>query len=177
MGKIAFKNMFSGLKGNMSDTEEIDRNREDDYAVEKRSSGFYIASGIVSVIAAVFIWLIAVSTGTTEKLFSVQPEMRGLASFVSAAEQSGFNVVVESDSTVSFALEGRQKVINDVTSDEILVYVSLEPLISDVHKLPNTAEQTLTADIVIDAPIYFNVADVSKKQVTIKLVPINKVTE
>ena len=62
-------------------------------------------------------------------------------------------------------------------NDDIAVFAELEGLISDVNKLPNDKEQVLTAEIIIDAPIYFNVEDVSKKEVIIKLVPINKVTE
>ena len=103
--------------------------------------------------------------------------MRGIADFVSAAEQSGFTVVMEKDAAVSFALEGREKVIKTVTNDDIAVFVNLEPLVNEVHKMRNDVEQTITAEIFIDAPIYFNVQDVSKKEITIKLVPINKVTE
>lgn len=177
MGKIiSFMNFIKGDKIN-HDTGEIDRDRADDYAVEKKSTSFYVVSFIVSVLGAILIWLFAVSTGTTEKIFSIQPEIRDLPTFVSTAEQSGFTVVMESDMTVSFALEGRQKVVNDVTKDDIAVYINLEPLIGDVNKLPNDKEQILTAEIIIDAPIYFNIVDVSKKEVTIKLVPINKVTE
>jgi len=181
MGKIvAFMNSFKGIFGGDkpgADTAEIERDRGDDYAVEKKSTSFYVISMIVSVLGAVLIWLFAVSTGSTEKIFSIQPEMRELPSFVSAAEQSGFTVVMEADSTVSFALEGRQKVVNEVTNNDIAVYVDLEALIGDVHKLPNNKEQILTAEIHIEAPIYFNIADVSKDKITIKLVPINKGTE
>ena len=48
--------------------------------------------------------------------------------------------------------------------------------IKDVETMPNDVEQTLSAEIVIEAPIYFNVVDVSKEKITIKLIPINKVT-
>lgn len=179
---ISFMNSFMGFAGGKKpgfDTGEIDRDKADDYAVEKKSTSFYVISIIVSVIGALFIWLFAVSTGTTEKIFSIQPELRGLDSLVSAAHQSGFTVVTETDANVSFALEGRQKVVDNVTKDDIFVYVDLEneKLIKSVEKLPNDVEQTLTVEIVIDAPIYFNILDVSKEKITIKLVPINKVTE
>ena len=177
MGKMG--SFFKPLKnGNnmIIDTGEIDRDRCDDYAVEKKSTSFYVVSAIVSVLGAILIWLFAVSTGMSEKMFSVQPEMRGMPSFVSEAELSGFTVVVD-DSAVSFALEGRQKVVNEVTNEDIAVYVDLEALISEMHKLPNNTEQILTAEIVIEAPIYFGVTDVSKEKITIKLVPINKGTE
>ena len=181
MGKIiSFMNSFKGFaKGSEPalDTGEIDRDRADDYAVEKKSTTFFVVSIIVSVLGALLVWLFAVSTSTTEKIFSVQPEMRGLDSFVSAAHQSGFTVVSEADANVGFALEGRQKVVNNVTKDDISVYVDLEALIKAVEKLPNDVEQTLTAEIVIDAPVYFNIVDVSKEKITVKLVPINKVTE
>ena len=95
MGKIvSFMNSLK-LGRHESDESEIKRDRGDDYAVEKRSTSFYVTSIIVSVLGAIFIWLFAVSTGTTEKLFTVQPEMRGIEDFVSAAEQSGFTVVLE----------------------------------------------------------------------------------
>ena len=158
-----------------TDTVEIDRDRCDDYAVEKKSTSFYVVSMVVSVLGAVLIWLFAVSTGMSEKMFSVQPEMRDMLSFVSEAELSGFTVIID-ESAVNFALEGRQKVVNDVTSEDIAVYVDFGALMSEVHKLPNNTEQVLTAEIVIDAPIYFGVTDVSKKEITIKLVPINKST-
>ena len=179
MGKItSFFNSFKDAKLT-SDTGEIDRDRADDYAIEKKSKSFYVISIMVSVIGALLIWLFAVTTGAgvTEKIFSIQPEIKELASFVSAAEQSGFNVVIDSESTVSFALEGRHKVVDEVTNDDIKVYIDLSSHIGKVNKLPNNVEQTLTAEIVIDAPIYFEVQDVSKKEIIIKLVPINKVTE
>lgn len=176
MGKLTeFKNRKNAQA--VSDTGEIDRDKGDDYAVERKSTSFYVAIGIISVLGAIFIWLFAVSTGTTEKLFTLTPELRGIEDFTSAAEQSGFTVVVEKDPTVSFALVGRQKSVNNVSNGEISVYAELEELISEVNKLPNNSEQTVTAKIVIDAPVYFNVRDVSKEEITIKLVPIHKGTE
>ena len=177
MGKIvSFMNSFKLVKSE-SAAEETLRDRGDDYAVEKKSTSFYVASIIVSVLGAIFIWLFAVSTGTSEKLFTIQPELRGMDKFESAAAHSGFTVVVEKDATVSFGLVGREKVIKTVTNDDIAVFAELGKLIADVNKLPNDREQTVTAEIIIDAPVYFNVEDVSKKEITIKLVPINKVTE
>ena len=177
MGKIvSFMNSFKLVKSE-SAAEETLRDRGDDYAVEKKSTSFYVASIIVSVIGAVLIWLFAVSTGTSEKLFTVHPELRGIEDFTSAAEHSGFTVVLEKDAMVSFGLVGREKVIKTVTNDDLAVFAELEGLIADVKKLPNDKEQVLTAEIIIDAPVYFNVEDVSKKEVIIKLVPINKVTE
>lgn len=179
MGKItSFINSFKDTKVT-TDTGEIDRDRADDYATEKKSTAFYVISIMISVMGALMIWLFAVTTGAgvTEKIFSIQPEIKELATFVSVAEQSGFNVVIDSESTVSFALEGRQKVVNEVTNEDIKVYIDLSSHIGKVDKLPNNVEQILTAEIIIDAPIYFDVQDVSKKEITIKLVPINKVAE
>ncbi len=177
MGKIV--SFMNSLKFNKHESaaDEIERDRGDDYAVEKKSTSFYVTSIIVSVLGAIFIWLFAVSTGTSEKLFTIQPELRGIDDFMSAAEHSGFTVVVEKDATVSFALSGREKVIKMVTNDDIAVFAELGGLIAEVHSLPNDSEQTVTAEIIIDAPVYFAVEDVSKKEITIKLVPINKVTE
>ena len=176
MGKLSFiKN--KNAEEAINDTIELERDRGDDYAVEKKSTSFYVASAIVSAIGAILIWLFAVSTGATEKLFTLQPELRDMETFVSAAEQSGFTVVVEKDTTVSFAIVGRQKAINNTASYDILVYTELEQFISEVNKLPNDREQTITAKIIIDAPVYFNIEDVSKEEITIRLVPINKVTE
>jgi hypothetical protein len=176
MGKLSFiKN--KNAEEAINDTSELERDRGDDYAVEKKSTSFYVASAIVSVLGAILIWLFAVSTGATEKLFTLQPELRDMETFVSAAEQSGFTVVVEKDTTVSFAIVGRQKAINNIASYDILVYTELEQFISEVNKLPNDREQTITAKIIIDAPVYFNIEDVSKEEITIRLVPINKVTE
>lgn len=181
MGKIvSFMNSikdFIKTDEPKKETSAAGRNKGDDYAVGKKSTSFYVISIIVSVLGALLIWLFAVSTGTTEKMFSIQPEMRGMKSFVSEAELSGFTVVVEADAAVSFALEGRQKVVNEVTNSDIAVYVELEELINDVHKLPNNKEQVITAEIKIEAPIYFNIVDVSKEKINIKLVPINKGTE
>ena len=176
MGKLSFiKN--KNAEEAINDTIELERYRGDDYAVEKKSTSFYVASAIVSVLGAIMIWLFAVSTGSTEKLFTLQPELRGVETFVSAAEQSGFTVVVEKDTMVSFAIVGRQKAINNMASYDILVYAELEQFINEVNKLPNDREQTITAKIIIDAPVYFNVEDVSKEEITIRLVPINKVAE
>ncbi len=176
MGKLElFKNKKNAPV--ISDTGEIDRDRGDDYAVEKKSTSFYVAIGIISVLGAIFIWLFAVSTGTTEKLFTLTPELHGIEDLTSAAEHSGFTVVLEKDPTVSFALVGRQKSINNVTNGDIAVYAELDSLIGEVNKLPNNSEQTVTAKIIIDAPVYFNVRDVSKEEITIKLVPIYKGTE
>jgi len=161
----------------ISDTGEIDRDRGDDYAVERKSTSFYVVIGVISVLGAIFIWLFAVSTGTAEKLFTLSPELRGLADFESAAAHSGFTVVVEKDATVSFALVGRQKSVNNISGGDITVFAELDSLISEVNKLPNDREQTVTAKIIIDAPVYFNVRDVSKEEITIKLVPIHKGTE
>ena len=86
-------------------------------------------------------------------------------------------MVVEKDATVSFGLVGRDKVIKTVTNGDIAVYAELGGLIAEVNKLPNDSEQTVTAEIIIEAPLYFSIEDVSKKEITIKLVPINKVTE
>ena len=159
------------------DTGEIERDRAGDYAKEKKSTSFYVVSAVISVLGAIFIWLFAVSTGTTEKLFTLQPELRGMESFVSAAELNGFNVEIEKDVMVSFALAGRQKSINNVTSSDIVVFVELESLVSAMNKLPNDTEQTITAKIIIDAPVYFNIDDISREEITIKLVPIHKGTE
>ncbi len=179
MGKIvAFMNALKLKKGEavIEDMEDV-RDGGDDYAVEKKSTSFYVMSVIVSAIGAILIWLFAVNGGMTEKLFTVHPDFHGKDSFVSAAEQSGFTVVFEKDATVSFALVGRQKTVNNIVNDNIAVYVDLEPLISEVDKLPNNTEQILSAEIIINAPVYFGVEDISKEKITIKLVPINKVTE
>ena len=180
MGKIiSFMNAFKFKKSTplASDAEEPERDGGDDYAVEKKSTSFYVTSGIVSVLAALLIWLFAVNAGMTEKLFTVQPELRDIEAFTSVAEHSGFTVSVEKDTAVNFALEGRPKVIKNVTNDDIKVFVELHDLISAVEKIPNDKEQTLTAEIIIEAPGYFNIVDVSKEKITIKLVPINKATE
>ena len=177
MGKIAsFINSLK-LSKNEGAADEIERDSGDDYAVEKKGTSFYVISIIVSILGAIFIWLFAVSTGTSEKLFAIQPELRGIDDFIGAAEHSGFTVVVEKDATVSFGLVGRDKVIKTVTNGDIAVYAELGGLIAEVNKLPNDSEQTVTAEIIIEAPLYFSIEDVSKKEITIKLVPINKVTE
>ncbi len=185
MGKIiSFINSFKAfLKSNKasSDTAEIERNNADDYAVEKKSTAFYVVSITISVLGAVLIWLAAVTNGpsVSEKSFTmpIQINEEEKGSFISAAEQNGFNVVFEENSTVSFYLEGRKKLVNDLTVDDISVYINLGEHIDAINTLPNDAEQTISAEIKIDAPIYFSISDVSKKEVTIKLIPINKTNE
>lgn len=184
MGKIrtfisSFNAFMKSNKAN-SETSEIERNNADDYAVEKKSTAFYVVSIIISVLGAVMIWLVAVTNGSavSEKSFTmpIQINEEEKGSFVSAAEQSGFNVVMEENNTVSFYLEGRKKVVNDLTVDDISVYIKLGEYIDDINTLPNDKEQIIAAEIIIDAPIYLNISDVSKKEITIKLVPINKTT-
>lgn len=185
MGKIiSFINSFKAfLKSNKAnaETSEIDRNNADDYAVEKKSTAFYVVSIIISVLGAVAIWLVAVTNGpaVSEKSFTmpIQINEEAKGSFISAAEQSGFNVVMEEKSTVSFYLEGRKKVVNDLTVDDIYVYIDLGKYIDAINTLPNDKEQIIAAEIIIDAPIYLNISDVSKIEVAIKLVPINKTSE
>ena len=159
------------------DTDVPARNESEDYG-SKKSRRFTVLTGIVSFFAAIAIWLVAVTTGSAvgEQIFNIAPEMIGYNSFVSAAEQNGFNVTVETNTTVSFTLEGRKKSISRLTVDDISVYADFSGYTEKLGKLPNDTEQTITVEIVIDAPIYFNVDDVSKKEVTVKLIPINKVT-
>ncbi len=161
-----------------SETSEIERNNADDYAIEKKSTSFYVVSIIISILGAVLIWLVAVTNGSavSEKSFTmpvhISEEERG--SFMSAAEQNGFNVVMDENTPVSFYLEGRTKVVNDLSVDDISVYINLGQYIDSINTLPNDTEQTISAEILIDAPVYFTISDVSKKEVIIKLVPINK---
>ncbi len=161
-----------------SETSEIERDNADDYAIEKKSTSFYVVSIIISVLGAVLIWLVAVTNGSavSEKSFTmpIQINEEEKGSFMSAAERNGFNVVLEENSTVSFYIEGRTKVVNDLTVDDISVYINLGEYIDDVNTLPNDKEQTISAEILIDAPVYFSISDVSKKEIIIKLVPINK---
>jgi hypothetical protein len=129
----------------------------------------------------VLIWLVAVtnSSAVSEKSFAmpVQINEEAKGSFMSAADQSGFNVVIEENTTITFYLEGRKKVISDLTVDDINVYIDLNKYIDDINRLPNDKEQVISAEIIIDVPIYLNISDVSKKEVIIKLIPINKTSE
>jgi hypothetical protein len=185
MGKIiSFINSFKAfLKSNRASTEttEIDRNIADDYVVERKSTAFYVLSIIISVLGAVLIWLVAVtnSSAVSEKSFAmpVQINEEAKGSFMSAADQSGFNVVIEENTTITFYLEGRKKVISALTVDDINVYIDLNKYIDDINRLPNDKEQVISAEIIIDVPIYLNISDVSKKEVIIKLIPINKTSE
>jgi hypothetical protein len=185
MGKIiSFINSFKAfLKSNRAsaETTEIDRNIADDYVVERKSTAFYVLSIIISVLGAVLIWLVAVtnSSAVSEKSFAmpVQINEEAKGSFMSAADQSGFNVVIEENTTITFYLEGRKKVISDLTVDDINVYIDLNKYIDDINRLPNDKEQVISAEIIIDVPIYLNISDVSKKEVIIKLIPINKTSE
>jgi hypothetical protein len=149
--------------------------------VERKSTAFYVLSIIISVLGAVLIWLVAVtnSSAVSEKSFAmpVQINEEAKGSFMSAADQSGFNVVIEENTTITFYLEGRKKVISDLTVDDINVYIDLNKYIDDINRLPNDKEQVISAEIIIDVPIYLNISDVSKKEVIIKLIPINKTSE
>ena len=166
---------IGGADGNAPDGDT--RNSADDYAVV-RSKKFYITAIIISFFSAIFIWLVSVTNGTAvgEQMYNVSLDMKEYGSFVSAAEQNGFNVVAETNTTVSFILEGRKKSISRVTMDDISVYIDLGKYIEELDKIPNNVEQTFVAEIVIEAPIYFSISDVSKKEVVIKLIPINKIT-
>ena len=171
---------FLNLKGsedNLDNADEYTRNSADDYAVV-RSKKFYIISIAISFLAAVFIWLVSVTSGAAvgEQMYNVSLDMKEYGSFVSAAEYNGFNVVAETNTTVSFILEGRKKSISRVTMDDISVYVDLGKYIEELDRMPNNTEQTIVAEIIIEAPMYFGISDISKKEITIKLIPINKIT-
>lgn len=168
---------LNGANNDSNNADEYARNSADDYAVV-RSKKFYIVSIVVSFFAAVFIWLVSVTNGTAvgEQMYNVSLDMKEYSSFVSAAEQNGFNVVAETNTTVSFILEGRKKSISRVTMEDISVYIDLGKYIEELDRMPNNTEQTIVAEIVIEAPIYFSISDVSKKEITIKLIPINKIT-
>lgn len=169
------------LRINSSDAEDgaevSARNESDDYGA-KKNGRFTVLTGIISFFAAVSIWLVAVTTGSAagEQIFNIAPEMIEYNSFVSAAEQNGFNVTVDTNMIVSFTLEGRKKSISRLTVDDISVYADFSGYTETLGRLPNDTEQAITVEIVIEAPIYFNVDDVSRKEVTVKLIPINKVT-
>ena len=181
MGKIGtFISSFKSYTNNNDTNENEFRNNTDDYNTVAKSKEFYVVSAIISIMAALLIWLVAVTTGTAvgEKPFAVSISMNNYGSFVSAAEQSGFNVVIaESDKTISFTLEGRKKSIENVSSDDIFVQVDFDDCIKMVNTLPNDKEQTISAPIVIDAPVYFAVSDISKTEITIRLIPINMISE
>ena len=119
----------------------------------------------------------AVTTGSAvnERMFTHNNfEIKNEGSFVSAAEQSGFNVVIEPNNTVSFTLKGRKKLIDKLQESEVSVFVDLEPYIKSVNTIPNDTEQTIEANITIEVPGYFQVSNVSVEKITIKLIPINK---
>jgi hypothetical protein len=169
---------FLKLEEHAEPADGAERNTADDYGVSK-SRKFNVITGLISFAVAVVIWLVSVTSGGAvgEQIFNVTPEMRGIEDFVSMAEFNGFTVSMENSSTVSFTLEGRKKSISRVTMDDVEVYVDLNKHIELLDTLPNGVVQTITAEIIIDAPVYFGIDDVSKKDVTIKLIPINKISE
>lgn len=167
----SIKNFFTSKK-----PQNAERNEADDYTIQK-SKKFDIVIRIVSVIGAIIIWLCAVTTGSAvnERMFTHNNfEIKNEGSFVSAAEQSGFNVVIEPNNTVSFTLKGRKKLIDKLQESEVSVFVDLEPYIKSVNTIPNDTEQTIEANITIEVPGYFQVSNVSVEKITIKLIPINK---
>lgn len=171
---------FNSIKNTMSnlfptkESEKTNRNESDDYAVHK-SKKFDIIIRIVSVVGAIIIWLCAVTTGSSvnERMFTYTNfELKNEGSFISAAEQSGFTVAVEKNNSVTFSLKGRTKFINGLQDNEVSVYVDLSKYIDIVNTIPNNKEQTIEADIIIEAPGYFQVSNVTSEKITIKLIPI-----
>lgn len=166
----SIKNFFVSKK-----PENAERNEADDYAIQKNKK-FDIIIRIISIIGAIIIWLCAVTTGSAvnERMFTHNNfEIKNEGSFVSAAEQSGFQVVIEANNSVSFTLKGRKALIDSLQESEVSVYVNLESYIETVNKIPNDSEQIIEAEITIEAPRYFQVSNISTEKIIIRLIPIN----
>lgn len=169
----SIKNSISNLFSE-KETEKTSRNESDDYAVHK-SKKFDVIIRIISVVGAIIIWLCAVTTGSSvnERMFTYTNfELKNEGSFISAAEQSGFNVSIEKNNSVTFSLKGRTKFINGLQENEVSVYVDLSQYIDIVNTIPNNQEQTIDAEIIIQAPGYFQVSNLTNEKITIKLIPI-----
>lgn len=156
--------------------QKTNRKETDDYNTVQKSKKFDIIIRIISVLGAIIIWLCAVTSGSAvnERMFTHSNfEIKNEGSFLSAAKQSGFNVIIEKENTVSFTLKGRKKLIDKLQENEVFVYVDLESYIETVNTIPNDTEQIIKAEITIEAPRYFQVSNVSVESITIKLIPIN----
>jgi len=170
------KEFFSSLKNRFSSKkiQDTDRNESDDYMIRK-SKRFDIVIRIVSVVGAVIIWLCAVTTGSAvnQRMFTYNNfEIKDTGSFISAAERSGFSVIINYENSVSFTLKGRKKLIDSLSESEVAVYVDLSEYIETVNTIPNDATQVIEAKVEIEAPGYFQVSNVSLEKITIQLVPI-----
>lgn len=164
------KNTFFSKK-----VQDTKRNNSDDYMIRK-SKKFDIIIKIVSVVGAIIIWLCAVTTGSAvnQRMFTYNNfDIKGTGSFISAAERSGFSVIINYDNSVSFSLKGRKRLIDSLNEKEVSVYVDLSEYIETVNTIPNDTPQIIEADIEIEAPGYFQVSNVSLEKITIQLVPIN----
>lgn len=164
------KNIFSSKK-----VQDTDRNNSDDYMIRK-SKKFDIVIRIIAVVGAIIIWLCAVTTGSAvnQRMFTYNNfEIKGSGSFISAAERSGFNVIINYDNTVSFTLKGRKKLIDSLNEKDVTVYVDLTEHIETVNTVPNDVPQIIEAEIEIKAPGYFQVSNISLEKITIQLIPIN----
>ena len=166
----SIKNIFSSKK-----VQDTDRNNSDDYMIRK-SKKFDIIIRIIAVVGAIIIWLCAVTTGSAvnQRMFTYNNfEIKGSGSFISAAERSGFNVIINYDNTVSFTLKGRKKLIDSLNEKDVSVYVDLTEHIETVNTIPNDVPQIIEAEIEINAPGYFQVSNISLEKITIQLIPIN----
>ena len=127
------------------------------------------------MVGAVIIWLCAVTTGSAvnQRMFTYNNfEIKDTGSFISAAERSGFSVIINYENSVSFTLKGRKKLIDSLSESEVAVYVDLSEYIETVNTIPNDATQIIEAKVEIEAPGYFQVSNVSLEKITIQLVPI-----
>jgi hypothetical protein len=164
------KNIFFAKK-----LQDTDRNNSDDYMIRK-SKKFDIVIKIVAVVGAIIIWLCAVTSGSAvnQRMFTYNNfEIKGTGSFISAAERSGFSVIINYDNTVSFSLKGRKRLIDSLNEKEVSVYVDLTEYIETVNTIPNDTTQIIEADIEIKVPGYFQISNVSLEKITIQLIPIN----
>ncbi len=170
------KEFLSSLKNRFSSKriQDTDRNESDDYMIRK-SKRFDIVIRIISVVGAVIIWLCAVTTGSAvnQRMFTYHNfEIKDTGSFISAAERSGFYVIINYENSVSFTLKGRKKLIDSLNESEVAVYVDLSDYIETVNTIPNDTTQIIEAEVEIEAPGYFQVSNVSLEKIIIQLVPI-----
>ncbi len=169
-------NIFSSLKSLLSLEKKNDtsRNEGDDYAIAK-SKRFDLVIKIISVVGAVIIWLLAVTSDAavyTRDFNSLRISTPGYSEFLDLAEEKGYEVTDNASSMfVNISIKGRNNMINTLKENEIGVTAdfrehmdfleNLDPAVTTVFKIP----------IVIDVPKYFSVASVSPEYIEVILVP------
>lgn len=166
---------FSSIKAFLAPKNQDDtiRNENDDYTI-KKGKRFDIVIRIISIVGAVIVWLIAVTSNQAiakREISSVKIDTVGYSEFVKSAAKKGFIVDFDTSVTETFTISGRKKFVNSLQNEEISVTADFSKYINALNTLDTEKENTLNIQIEIKIPKYFMLSDIKNEYIEIKLIP------